>query len=83
MPHRQGHHWSMPSLKVCLVLIAIPLLALPVVVLTNLRRGLTHLLWQRDFLLPGLVINFIKILVFSLQILVGSWLLINLLRKRR
>ena len=73
----------MPSLKVCLVLIAIPLLALPVVVLTNLRRGLTHLLWQLDFLRPGLVINFIKILVFSLQMLVGSWLLINLLRKRR
>ena len=73
----------MPSLKVCLVLIAIPLVALPVVVLTNLRRGLTHLLWQLDFLLPGLVINFINILVFSLQMLVGSWLLINLLRKRR
>ena len=73
----------MPSLKVCLVLIAIPLLALPVVVFTNLRRWLTHLLWQLDFLLLGLVVNFINILVFSLQMLVGSWLLINLLRKRR
>ena len=58
----------MPSLKVCLVLTAIPRLALPVVVLTNLRRGLNHLLWQLDFLLPSLVINFFNILVLAANV---------------